>query len=202
MKFLSIEDLYASAWDNAIEQTAEYVNKFGFNYTLADWRVLEPFAIVNDLAFDENGFILDETVEGCSSINAATKGRSSREHMDRGEELFKQYGPYYDTSRLSSDDADSYEMYHNWAFLQHCIKYEDKPANYHISYLYDYGDDTNSDDMYFREFDEASKVFNREKNAFLSNYNECIKHPDLGSLSGYVRFIDDKTGEVIDEIER
>ena len=73
MTYKSIEDLYASAWDNAIEQTAEYVNKFGFNYTYADWRVLEPFAIVNDLAFDEDGFLVDNTVEGCDNITASSR---------------------------------------------------------------------------------------------------------------------------------
>ena len=57
MDYYTIEDLGGAAWDNAIEQTAKYINRLGFNYTYRDWRVLEPFAIVNDLAFDENGNI-------------------------------------------------------------------------------------------------------------------------------------------------
>ncbi len=61
---MTISDLYASAWDNAIKETAEYLNKLNISpneYTYSDWVVLEPFAIVNDLEFDDDGYlIIDE----------------------------------------------------------------------------------------------------------------------------------------------
>lgn len=61
---MKISDLYASAWDNAIKETAEFVNEASISptkYTYRDWIVLEPFAIVNDLDFDDDGYlIIDE----------------------------------------------------------------------------------------------------------------------------------------------
>lgn len=58
---MQISDLYASAWDNAIKETAEYLNKLDISpteYTYRDWVVLEPFAIVNQIEFDEDGYIV------------------------------------------------------------------------------------------------------------------------------------------------
>lgn len=58
---MKISELYASAWDNAIEETAEFVNQTVpyTKYTYRDWVVLEPFAIVNELEFDENGYLIN-----------------------------------------------------------------------------------------------------------------------------------------------
>lgn len=59
---MKISELYASAWDNAIKETAEFVNESSVStteYTYRDWVVLEPFAIVNKLEFDENGYLVE-----------------------------------------------------------------------------------------------------------------------------------------------
>ena len=58
---MNISELYASAWDNAIKETAEFVNEAAVSptrYTYRDWVVLEPFAIVNQIEFDEDGYIV------------------------------------------------------------------------------------------------------------------------------------------------
>lgn len=73
---MKISDLYASAWENAISETAYFVNnldKSPNTYTKNDWVVLEPFAIANQLEFDENGFLIevpDESVEGCDNVES------------------------------------------------------------------------------------------------------------------------------------
>lgn len=76
---MKISDLYASAWDNAISETAYFVNKLDKSpntYTKNDWILLEPFAIANQLEFDEDGFLIeapDEPVEGCDDIEASSE---------------------------------------------------------------------------------------------------------------------------------
>lgn len=56
MRNYTINELYAGAWDNAIEQTAGVVKKFhGREYTRADWAVLEAYAEVYRLEFDIDG---------------------------------------------------------------------------------------------------------------------------------------------------
>ena len=56
---MTIDKLYASAWDNAIMETADYINSTNNSaYSYDDWIVLEPFAIVYNLEFDENGYLV------------------------------------------------------------------------------------------------------------------------------------------------
>ena len=62
---MKIDELHASAWDNAIVQTADYLNglnqyawRSDYNYR-NDWHVLEAYAAYNNLEFDENGFLLE-----------------------------------------------------------------------------------------------------------------------------------------------
>lgn len=56
MTAYTIGELYAGAWDNAIEQTAEQVKKnHGREYTKKDWAVLEAYAEVYRLQFDIDG---------------------------------------------------------------------------------------------------------------------------------------------------
>ena len=75
---MKISELYASAWDNAINETAYFVNnldKSPNTYTKNDWIVLEPFAIVNQLEFDENGFLIEvpeESINNSTSVNASS----------------------------------------------------------------------------------------------------------------------------------
>lgn len=63
MKNYTIGELYAGAWDNAIEQTAGAVKKLhGREYTRADWVVLEAYAEVYRLEFDIDGYIVPAEV--------------------------------------------------------------------------------------------------------------------------------------------
>jgi len=60
---MKIDDLYASAWENAIAETANFLNslnKFAWrnDYNYAnDWHVLEAYAAYNNFEFDENGYL-------------------------------------------------------------------------------------------------------------------------------------------------
>lgn len=57
---MTIENLCASAWQNAITETANFLNEYGHNYSLReDWVVVEAFATVYKLIFDENGYLKD-----------------------------------------------------------------------------------------------------------------------------------------------
>ena len=60
----TIDELYAGAWDNAIENTAKQIKKVhGREYTRKDdWVVLETYAQVYRLSFDINGEIIHTTV--------------------------------------------------------------------------------------------------------------------------------------------
>lgn len=58
---MRISELSANAWDTAIEETAEYINTLNISpneYTYSDWVVLEPFAIVYDLDFEDDGYLI------------------------------------------------------------------------------------------------------------------------------------------------
>lgn len=68
---MKISDMYGAAYDWAIVQVADWLNeRFGSNYTYNDWRVLEPFAIVNGFDFNENG---DLTSIPDTAVSAARK---------------------------------------------------------------------------------------------------------------------------------
>ena len=60
---MKIDNLYASAWENAINETAEFLNslnKFAWrnDYNYAnDWHVLEAYAAYNNFEFDEDGYL-------------------------------------------------------------------------------------------------------------------------------------------------
>lgn len=72
---MKISDMYGAAYDWAIVQVADWLNeRFGSNYTYNDWRVLEPFAIVNGFDFNENG---DLTSIPDTAVSAARKSPSS-----------------------------------------------------------------------------------------------------------------------------
>lgn len=61
-KLYTIEQLYASAWQQAIEDTAELVNSLNKSsniYGADDWIVLECYAIVNNLKFDQDGYLVE-----------------------------------------------------------------------------------------------------------------------------------------------
>jgi hypothetical protein len=55
-----IDDLYASAWQEAIENVAKVINKrLHTNYSLReDWMILEEIAMDFGIRFDENGGII------------------------------------------------------------------------------------------------------------------------------------------------
>ena len=61
-KVYTIEKLYASACQQAIADTAELVNSLDKSsniYDANDWIVLECYAIVNDLKFDQDGYLVE-----------------------------------------------------------------------------------------------------------------------------------------------
>lgn len=73
---MKISDMYGAAYDWAIVQVADWLNeKFGSNYDYKDWRVLEPFAIVNQFEFDENGDIVNipEVVSASKRVITSSK---------------------------------------------------------------------------------------------------------------------------------
>ena len=58
---MKINEIYASAWDNAIYNTANVINaNMGTNYTLENWQALQKIALKFDIDFDENGEIKNE----------------------------------------------------------------------------------------------------------------------------------------------
>lgn len=73
---MQISDMYGAAYDWAIIQVADWLNeKFGSNYSYRDWRVLEPFAIVNQFEFNSNGDIINipETISASKRVINANK---------------------------------------------------------------------------------------------------------------------------------
>lgn len=58
MKSYIIDELCAGAWENAIVNTANAVNRLtGSNLTLKDWEKVERFAKTMRIRFDINGSI-------------------------------------------------------------------------------------------------------------------------------------------------
>lgn len=57
---MTINDLYATAWQDAIKNVAMMINRrLGTNYDLKnDWDALERLATDFDIRFDENGNIV------------------------------------------------------------------------------------------------------------------------------------------------
>lgn len=55
----TIEDIYASAWEGAIEEVAKILNdELETNFSLQDWAKLERVAERLNIKFDENGEIV------------------------------------------------------------------------------------------------------------------------------------------------
>lgn len=100
---MQISDMYGAAYDWAIVQVADWINeKFGSNYSYRDWRVLEPFAIVNQFEFNENGDIINipETVSASKRVINANKVLNIRRRSGNVDSYEFKY---------TSADGDVYE---------------------------------------------------------------------------------------------
>ena len=100
---MQISDMYGAAYDWAIVQVADWINeKFGSNYSYRDWRVLEPFAIVNQFEFNDNGDIINipETVSASKRVINANKVLNIRRRSGNVDSYEFKY---------TSADGDVYE---------------------------------------------------------------------------------------------
>ena len=112
---MQISDMYGAAYDWAIIQVADWLNeKFGSNYSYRDWRVLEPFAIVNQFEFNENGDIINipETISASKRVINANKVLNIRRrsgNIDTYE--FKYTSGEGDVYEPASDSGIWYQSY-------------------------------------------------------------------------------------------
>lgn len=111
---MKIDELYASAWDNAIQQTADFLNslnKYGWrnDYNFAnDWHVLEAYAAYNDLKFDANGYLQASPI---MQDMAQAEGEPEDEDTLSGEDVYRIAADDYDTVASILDDAGCWYEY-------------------------------------------------------------------------------------------